>query len=286
MRSKLQQLARYYLIELWNNADFRADWQRVKSEVSNDPELAKLYQRVQNPNLSPEERVRADCTLRWRVKTALSPFCTRWKLPPVIALAFEHELAIPPETHALYDRVVPDPTAYELQRLQERIIGEAPTGQVVEIREAEDGELIATLTPQLPEPPLKCLPEPVPAAETQAQYLARVDWEAAKREYSERFPNLRISEGTLCEHVEAIVKGYYNACAEPIPPTRRYNRELSDRYLKRMAEMVYLYKVRGWSYGQIAEKFSLPRSTVQSAIEEGMRILGIKDPKNPEKCTI
>lgn len=275
MRDKVQQLARYYLAELWNNADFRADWQRVKAAVLNDAELTELWQRVQNPELSPEERVQADRAILWRVKTALSDFCTRWKLPSVIARAFENELAIPPETRAFYDRVVSDPTAYELQRLQERIHGDAPTGQVVEIREAEDGGLIAVLTPQLPEPPLKCLPEPMPAAETQAQYLARVDWEAAKREYRERFPNLRISEGALCEHVEAILKGYYNACAELIPPTRYYNRTLGEGYLWSVAKATFLRVVEGYSWGQIAYTLHTPRSTAKRLALDGCRTLGI-----------
>jgi len=279
MRDKVQQLARYYLAELWNDADFRADWQRVKAAVSSDAELADLWRRVQNPDLSPEERVQADCALRWRVKTVLSDFCTRWNLPPVIALAFEHELAIPPETRALYDRVVPDPTAYELQRLQERIIGHTPTGQVVVIQEVEE-ELIATLEPQLPEPPLKCLPEPMPAAETQAQYLARVNWEAAKREYRERFPNLRISEGALREHVEAILKGYYNACAELIPPTRYYNRTMSDTYLQLAARRIYLAVIEKKPWKEVAYETGL--ASFKKAREDtlkNMAILGI-----PAEC--
>jgi hypothetical protein len=110
MRNKVQQLARYYLAELWGDSDFRADWQRVKEAVSQDAELAELWQRVQNPDLSPEERMRADCAILWRVKTELSEFCTRWKLPRIIARAFENEAATPPETRAFYDRVVPDPS--------------------------------------------------------------------------------------------------------------------------------------------------------------------------------
>jgi hypothetical protein len=285
MRNKVQQLARYYLAELWGDSDFRADWQRVKEAVSQDAELAELWQRVQNPDLSPEERMRADCAILWRVKTELRDFCTRWKLPRIIARAFENEAATPPETRAFYDRVVPDPTAYELQRLQERIIAEAPTRQVVVIREAEDGGLIATLEPQLPEPPLKCLPEPDPAAETQAQYLARVDWEAAKREYRERFPNLRISKGALREHIEAIVKGYYNACAELIPPTRHHNRELSEKYLQSVAKATFLCIVKGYSRGQIASKLRVPRSKAQRLVTDGCRTLGI-ELNPPKKCTV
>jgi hypothetical protein len=230
--------------------------------------------------------MRADCAILWRVKTELREFCTRWKLPRIIARAFENEAATPPETRAFYDRVVPDPTAYELQRLQERIIAEAPTRQVVVIREAEDSSgLIATLEPQLPEPPLKCLPEPDPAAETQAQYLARVDWEAAMREYRERFPNLRISKGALREHIEAIVKGYYNACAELIPPTRHHNRELSEKYLQSVAKATFLCIVKGYSRGQIASKLRVPRSTAQCLVLEGCRTLGI-ELNPPKKCTI
>jgi hypothetical protein len=281
MRSKVQQLARYYLAELWDDSDFRADWERTKTKLSQDAELTELWQRVQNPDLSFEERMRADCAILWRVKTELSDFCTRWKLPRIIARAFEHEAATPPETRAFYDRVVPDPTAYELQRLQERIIGEAPTGQVVVIREAEDGSgLIATLEPQLPEPPLKCLPEPDPAAETQAQYLARVDWEAAKREYRERFPNLRISEGALREHIEAIVKGYYNACAELIPPTRHHNRTLSDTYLGLAARRVYLAVIEKKTWKEVAYETWLasPKKAREDTLKN-MAILGI-----PAEC--
>jgi hypothetical protein len=281
MRCKVQQLARYYLAELWGDSDFRADWERIKTKLSQDAELTELWQRVQNPDLSFEERMRADCAILWRVKTELSDFCTRWKLPRIIARAFEHEAATPPETRAFYDRVVPDPTAYELQRLQERIIGEAPTGQVVVIREAEDGSgLIATLEPQLPEPPLKCLPEPDPAAETQAQYLARVDWEAAKREYRERFPNLRISKGALREHIEAIVKGYYNACAELIPPTRHHNRTLSDTYLRLAARRVYLAVIKKKTWKEVAYETGLasPKKAREDTLKN-MAILGI-----PAEC--
>lgn len=286
MRCKVQQLARYYLAELWGDSDFRADWERIKTKLSQDAELTELWQRVENPDLSFEERMRADCAILWRVKTELREFCTRWKLPRIIARAFENEAATPPETRAFYDRVVPDPAVYELQRLQERIIGEAPTGQVVVIREAEDGSgLIATLEPQLPEPPLKCLPEPDPAAETQAQYLARVDWEAAKREYRERFPNLRISEGALREHIEAIVKGYYNACAEQVKPTRHYNRTLSEKYLQSVAEATFLRIVKGYTWGMIAYTLSVPRSTAQRLAIDGCRTLGIEI-NPPKKCTV
>jgi hypothetical protein len=57
MRSKVQQLARYYLAELWNNAEFRADWERVK-----------------------------------RGELLFPDFETRWKLPRAITTAFLNEL--------------------------------------------------------------------------------------------------------------------------------------------------------------------------------------------------
>jgi hypothetical protein len=61
MRCKVQQLARYYLAELWGDSDFRADWERIKTKLSQDAELTELWQRVENPDLSFEERMRADC---------------------------------------------------------------------------------------------------------------------------------------------------------------------------------------------------------------------------------
>ena len=263
MRDKVQQLARYYLAELWNDADFRADWKRVKAGVSSDAELAELWQRVQDPDLSPEERVQADRAILWRVKTALSDFYTRWKLPAVIARAFEYELAIPPETRALYDRVVSDPTAYELQRLQERIHGDAPTGQVVEIREAENGGLIATLTPRLPEPPLKCLPEPEPAAETQSEYIRRICTsipltadasepetylQKAIREYRERFNNRRAGAGKVKE----LARRYYEACFTIVRATR-FDRGTEEEYLRRVARQVYLRVIENKSWSEIVD---------------------------------
>jgi hypothetical protein len=263
MRNKVQQLARYYLAELWGDSDFRADWQRVKEAVSQDAELAELWQRVQNPDLSPEERMRADCAILWRVKTELREFCTRWKLPTVIARAFELELATPPETRAFYDRVVPDPAAYELQRLQERIIAEAPTGQVVVIREAEEGGLIATLEPQLPEPPLKCLPEPDPATETQSEYIRRICTsipltantsepetylQKAIREYRERFNNRRAGAGKVKE----LARRYYEACFAVVGATR-FDRGTEEEYLRRVARQVYLRVVEGKTWSKIVD---------------------------------
>jgi hypothetical protein len=263
MRNKVQQLARYYLAELWGDSDFRADWERIKTRLSQDAELTELWQRVQNPDLSPEERMRADCAILWRVKTELREFCTRWKLPTVIARAFELELATPPETRAFYDRVVPDPAAYELQRLQERIIGEAPTGQVVVIREAEDGGLIATLEPQLPEPPLKCLPEPDPATETQSEYIRRICTsipltantsepetylQKAIREYRERFNNRRAGAGKVKE----LARRYYEACFAVIRATR-FDRGTEEEYLRRVARQVYLRVVEGMSWSEIVK---------------------------------
>jgi hypothetical protein len=61
MRCKVQQLARYYLAELWGDSDFRADWERIKTKLSQDAELTELWQRAENPDLSFEERMRADC---------------------------------------------------------------------------------------------------------------------------------------------------------------------------------------------------------------------------------
>jgi len=269
MRCKVQQLARYYLAELWGDSDFRADWERIKTKLSQDAELTELWQRVQNSDLSFEERMRADCAILWRVKTELSDFCTRWKLPRIIARAFEHEAATPPETRAFYDRVVPDPTAYELQRLQERIIGEAPTRQVVVIREAEDDGLIATLEPQLPEPPLKCLPEPDPATETQSEYIRRICTsipltantsepetylQKAIREYRERFNNRRAGAGKVKE----LARRYYEACFAVIRATR-FDKGTEEEYLRRVARQVYLRVIENKSWSEI----------VDTLIEEG-----------------
>jgi hypothetical protein len=261
MRCKVQQLARYYLAELWGDSDFRADWERIKTKLSQDAELTELWQRVENPDLSFGERMRADQAVHCRMLTELREFCTRWKLPRIIARAFEHEAATPPETRAFFARYAPDPAAYELQRLQGRMIGETPTGQVVVIRAAEDGSgLIAKLEPEFPEPPLKCLPEPDPTTETQAEYIRRVCTaipisrdtfepetylQKAIREYRERFPNLYISESALLEHIEAILKSYYNACAERVKPTRHYNRTLSEKYLQSVAKPTFLRIVKG-----------------------------------------
>jgi hypothetical protein len=292
MRCKVQQLARYYLAELWGDSDFRADWERIKTKLSQDAELTELWQRVENPDLSFGERMRADQAVHCRMLTELREFCTRWKLPRIIARAFEHEAATPPETRAFFARYAPDPAAYELQRLQGRMIGETPTGQVVVIRAAEDGSgLIAKLEPEFPEPPLKCLPEPDPTTETQAEYIRRVCTaipisrdtfepetylQKAIREYRERFPNLYISESALLEHIEAILKSYYNACAERVKPTRHYNRTLSEKYLQSVAKATFLRIVKGYSWGQIASKLRVPRSTAKCLAIDGCRTLGIE----------
>jgi hypothetical protein len=291
MRCKVQQLARYYLAELWGDSDFRADWERIKTKLSQDAEITELWQRVENPDLSFGERMRADQAVHCRMLTELREFCTRWKLPRIIARAFEHEAATPPETRAFFARYAPDPAAYELQRLQGRMIGETPTGQVVVIRAAEDGSgLIAKLEPEFPEPPLKCLPEPDPTTETQAEYIRRVCTaipisrdtfepetylQKAIREYRERFPNLYISESALLEHIEAILKSYYNACAERVKPTRHYNRTLSEKYLQSVAKATFLRIVKGYSWGQIASKLRVPRSTAQRLAIDGCHTLGI-----------
>jgi hypothetical protein len=301
MRCKVQQLARYYLAELWGDSDFRADWERIKTKLSQDAELTELWQRAENPDLSFGERMRADQAVHCRMLTELREFCTRWKLPRIIARAFEHEAATPPETRAFFARYAPDPAAYELQRLQGRMIGETPTGQVVVIRAAEDGSgLIAKLEPEFPEPPLKCLPEPDPTTETQAEYIRRVCTaipisrdtfepetylQKAIREYRERFPNLYISESALLEHIEAILKSYYNACAERVKPTRHYNRTLSKKYLQSVAKATFLRIVKGYSWGQIASKLRVPRSTAQRLAIDGCRTLGIEI-NPPKKCTV
>jgi hypothetical protein len=301
MRCKVQQLARYYLAELWGDSDFRADWERIKTKLSQDAELTELWQRVENPDLSFGERMRADQAVHCRMLTELREFCTRWKLPRIIARAFEHEAATPPETRAFFARYAPDPAAYELQRLQGRMIGETPTGQVVVIRAAEDGSgLIAKLEPEFPEPPLKCLPEPDPTTETQAEYIRRVCTaipisrdtfepetylQKAIREYRERFPNLYISESALLEHIEAILKSYYNACAERVKPTRHYNRTLSEKYLQSVAKATFLRIVKGYSWGQIASKLRVPRSTARRLAIDGCRTLGIEI-NPPKKCTV
>lgn len=189
----------------------------------------------------------------------------------------EHALCLPKF------RFAPD-ADFELTSLLHRIQPETGGSRSIALQ-VVDGRLIGVLEPQLPEPPLKCLPEPMPAAETQAQYLAQVDWGAAKREYRERFSNLRISEGALREHIEAIVKGYYNACAERVKPTRHYNRTLSKKYLQSVAKATFLRIVKGYSWGMIANTLSVPRSTAQRLAIDGCRTLGI-ELNPPKKCTV
>jgi hypothetical protein len=296
MRCKVQQLARYYLAELWGDSDFRADWERIKTKLSQDAELTELWQRAENPDLSFGERMRADQAVHCRMLTELREFCTRWKLPRIIARAFEHEAATPPETRAFFARYAHDPAAYELQRLQGRMIGETPTGQVVVIRAAEDGSgLIAKLEPEFPEPPLKCLPEPDPTTETQAEYIRRVCTaipisrdtfepetylQKAIREYRERFPNLYIRESALLEHIEAILKSYYNACAERVKPTRHYNRTLSDTYLQLAARRIYLAVIKKKLWKEVAYETGLASSKkAREDTLKNMAILGI-----PAEC--
>jgi hypothetical protein len=71
MRCKVQQLARYYLAELWGDSDFRADWERIKTKLSQDAELTELWQRAENPDLSFGERMRADQAVHCRMLTEL-----------------------------------------------------------------------------------------------------------------------------------------------------------------------------------------------------------------------
>jgi hypothetical protein len=107
-----------------------------------------------------------------------------------------------------------------------------------------------------------------------------VDWEAAKREYRERFLNLRLSEGALREHVEAIVKGYYNACAELIPPTRHHNRTLSDTYLQLAARRIYLAVIKKKLWKEVAYETGLASSKkAREDTLKNMAILGI-----PAEC--
>jgi hypothetical protein len=283
MRCKVQQLARYYLVELWNNADFRADWERVKRGEMLFPDFEtrwKLPRAITTAFLN--ELMSALSELGYGYEAEVELLAQLWHGQP--SPRFGNLLATIEEIRRVRERehasCLPKfrfaPNAdFELTSLLHRIQPETGGSRSIALQ-AEDGRLIATLEPQLPEPPLKCLPEPDPAAETQAQYLARVDWKAAMREYRERFLNLRLSEGALREHVEAIVKGYYNACAELIPPTRHYNRGLGKRYLQSVSKATFLRIVKGYSWGMIANTLSVPRSTAKCLVLDGCRTLGIE----------
>jgi hypothetical protein len=134
---------------------------------------------------------------------------------------------------------------------------------VVVIREAEDDGLIATLEPQLPEPPLKCLPEPDPATETQSEYIRRICTsipltadtsepetylQKAIREYRERFNNRRAGAGKVKE----LARRYYEACFAVIRATR-FDKSTEEEYLRRVARQVYLRVVEGMSWSEIVE---------------------------------
>jgi hypothetical protein len=287
MRSKVRQLARYYLAELWNNAEFRADWERVKRGELLFPDFEtrwKLPRAITTAFLN--ELMSALSELGYGYEAEGGLLAQLWHGQPSprfgnllariaeisTAREREHALCLPKF------RFAPD-ADFELTSLLHRIQPETGGSRSIALQ-VVDGRLIGVLEPQLPEPPLKCLPEPMPAAETQAQYLARVDWGAAKREYRERFPNLRISEGALREHIEAILKGYYNACAELIPPTRYYNRTMSDTYLQLAARRIYLAVIEKKSWKEVAYETGL--ASFKKAREDtlkNMAILGI-----PAEC--
>jgi hypothetical protein len=294
MRCKVQQLARYYLAELWGDSDFRADWERVKRGELLFPDFEtrwKLPRAITTAFLFLNELMSALSELGYGYEAEVELLAQLWHGQPSprfgnllariaeisTAREREHALCLPKF------RFAPD-ADFELTSLLHRIQPETGGSRSIALQ-VVDGRLIGVLEPQLPEPPLKCLPEPMPAAETQAQYLARVDWGAAKREYRERFPNLRISESALREHIEAIVKSYYNACAELIPPTRHYNRTLSEKYLQSVAKATFLRIVKGYSWGMIANTLSVPRSTAKCLVLDGCRTLGI-ELNPPKKCTI
>jgi len=291
MRDKVQQLARYYLAELWNDADFRADWQRVKRGELLFPDFEtrwKLPRAITTAFLN--ELISALSELGYGYEAEVELLAQLWHGQPsprfgnLLARIAEIRTAREREHAPCLPKFRFAPNAdFELTSLLHRIQPETVGNRLIALQ-AVDGKLIGVLEPQLPEPPLKCLPEPMPAAETQAQYLARVNWEAAKREYRERFPNLRISEGALREHIEAILKGYYNACAELIPPTRHHNRELSEERLRRVAKATFLRVVKRHTLSEVANALKEPRSTVQDLISDGCSILGIEKP--PKKCTV
>jgi len=308
MRSKVQQLARYYLAELWNNAELRADWERVKRGELLFPDFEtrwKLPRAITTAFLN--ELMSALSELGYGYEAEVELLAQLWHGQPSprfgnllariaeisTAREREHALCLPKF------RFAPD-ADFELTSLLHRIQPETGGSRSIALQ-VVDGRLIGVLEPQLPEPPLKCLPEPNPTTETQAEYIRRVCTaipisrdtfepetylQKAIREYRERFPNLRISEGALREHIEAIVKGYYNACAELIPPTRHYNRTLSKKYLQSVAKATFLRIVKGYSWGMIAYTLSVPRSTAKCLVLDGCRTLGIELNPPPKKCTI
>ena len=287
MRDKVQQLARYYLAELWNDADFRADWQRVKRGELLFPDFEtrwKLPRAITTAFLN--ELISALSELGYGYEAEVELLAQLWHGQPsprfgnLLARIAEIRTAREREHAPRLPKFRFAPNAdFELTSLLHRIQPETVGNRLIALQ-VVDGRLIGVLEPQLPEPPLKCLPEPMPAAETQAQYLARVDWETAKREYRERFPNTRISEGALREHVEAILKGYYNACAELIPPTRHHNRTLSDTYLQLAAGRIYLAVIEKKAWKEVAYETGL--ASLKKAREDtlkNMAILGI-----PAEC--
>ena len=276
MRNKVQQLARYYLVELWNNADFRADWERVKRGEMPFPDFEtrwKLPRAITTAFLN--ELMSALSELGYGYEAEVELLAQLWHGQP--SPRFGNLLATIEEIRRVRERehasCLPKfrfaPNAdFELTSLLHRIQPETGGSRSIALQ-AEDGRLIATLEPQLPEPPLKCLPEPDPATETQSEYIRRICTsipltantsepetylQKAIREYRERFNNRRAGAGKVKE----LARRYYEACFAVIRATR-FDKGTEEEYLRRVARQVYLRVIENKSWSEI----------VDTLIEEG-----------------
>jgi len=181
MRDKVQQLARYYLAELWNNADFRADWQRVKRGELLFPDFEtrwKLPRAITTAFLN--ELMSALSELGYGYEAEVELLAQLWHGQP--SLRFGNLLARIAEIRTARERELApclpkfrfaSNVDFELTSLLHRIQPETVGNRLIALQ-VVDGKLIGVLEPQLLELPLKCLPEPMPAAETQSEYIRRI----------------------------------------------------------------------------------------------------------------
>jgi hypothetical protein len=269
------KLCTYYLEELWNE-DFQRALSRLReSFIAKSREHSKELARQKYLG---ETSLFARLVKEAEQQVSASLGSEGWRLPPrvVFVMAFSLVSAL------LEDMSVEDMTAFSVWTMDKVLGKKASIGWKVlilqyasEFMSAHDTEDwfaeikmllfvqdLLLLCPELPEPPLRWLPIPLPRVpkplylehveSVLKQEVSGVGGTVFLKEFSEKvgfqFPNLRVA----IPAVLSLAEGYYDMCAACY---KRYGlgqvSSPNDETLRRYAKQVYLRVVRGETWGKI-----------------------------------
>jgi len=282
-----------YLEQLWNDNDFRQEWTRLYESFTAKwlPRAVELAERVEQGDMSLlteciVEASQGVLTLALRRKTVILPL-------KVIKVLWWYLISEPLKN---LDTAIYNEIGHTLGVIPLRFStsGESRLNDIATLLWATETDAEMNSSGGFPESPIRGLRSPFKwesketylnqiriLLEAEAELIESGKFDPRVHRYSllkEHERKRRYSYTNLRRAIESVLlyaEDYYEKCAAT-QGTQVSNR--SDETLRRYARVVYLNLVKGRTLGQIAAELKLPRSTVQDALESGMKLLGLEKP--------